>query len=258
MKHRPVISVQHLSKEFNFWHERPETLKSVLVNALRGNFSFGEKTSFKVLDDVSFDVFPGEFVGIMGKNGAGKSTLLKLISGIYTPSSGKVISHGIIAPLIELGAGFHPDLTGYENIFLNASILGFGKKATVSALEKIIEFSELGEHLNRPIRNYSSGMLVRLGFSVATHLEAPTLLVDEVLAVGDASFQRKCIQKIQELHAAGRTIILITHDASAVRSYCTRCIVIDQHKKVFDGPVDEGANIYESKNADPVELRGEG
>ncbi len=257
MNPRPVISVQHLTKEFNFWLERPETLKSVLVNALRGNFSFGEKTSFKVLDDVSFDVYPGEFVGIMGKNGAGKSTLLKLISGIYTPSSGKVVSHGIIAPLIELGAGFHSDLTGYENIYLNASILGFGKKATVDALEEIVAFSELGEHLNRPIRNYSSGMLVRLGFAVATHLEAPTLLVDEVLAVGDSSFQRKCIKKIKELHAAGRTIILITHDATAVRDFCTRCIVIDQHKKIFDGDAFEGAKIYETKNLDQSELKKE-
>jgi ABC-type polysaccharide/polyol phosphate transport system ATPase subunit len=247
MKNIP-ISVQHLSKSFNFWSERPETLKSLLVNILKGKFTFGAKSSFQVLDDVSFDIAVGEFVGIMGKNGAGKSTLLKLISGIYTPSSGKVITQGTIAPLIELGAGFHPDLTGYENIFLNASILGFGKKATQAALPSIVEFSELGEHLNRPIRNYSSGMMVRLGFSIATHLDAPTLLIDEVLAVGDQSFQRKCIQKIEELHRSGRTIVLITHDPAAVRDHCTRCIVIDKSKKIFDGPAAEGVKVYEEKN----------
>jgi ABC-type polysaccharide/polyol phosphate transport system ATPase subunit len=246
MKH--PISVQHLSKEFNFFTERPETLKSILINAARGKFTFGAKSSFQVLDDVSFDIKAGEFVGIMGKNGAGKSTLLKLISGIYTPTSGKVITHGTIAPLIELGAGFHPDLTGYENVFLNASILGFGKKITQAALPSIVEFSELGEHLHRPIRNYSSGMLVRLGFSVATHLDAPTLLVDEVLAVGDQSFQRKCVAKIESLHREGRTIVLITHDPNSVRDHCTRCIVIDKSKKVFDGPAAEGVSVYEQKN----------
>jgi ABC-type polysaccharide/polyol phosphate transport system ATPase subunit len=150
--------------------------------------------------------------------------------------------------LIELGAGFHPDLTGYENVFLNASILGFGKKITQAALPSIVEFSELGEHLHRPIRNYSSGMLVRLGFSVATHLDAPTLLVDEVLAVGDQSFQRKCVAKIESLHREGRTIVLITHDPNSVRDHCTRCIVIDKSKKVFDGPAAEGVSVYEQKN----------
>jgi ABC-2 type transport system ATP-binding protein len=239
-----VISIQHLSKEFNFYAERPNTVKTVLINALRGKFSFGKKSSFKVLEDVSLDIHRGEFVGIMGKNGAGKSTLLKLISNIYIPSSGKVEVHGIIAPLIELGAGFHPDLTGHENIFLNAAILGFGKKNVEDAYSSIVEFSELGEHLQRPIRNYSSGMLVRLGFAIATHVTAPILLVDEVLAVGDISFQKKCIEKIEDLHREGRTIVLITHSPETVRKHCTRCIVIDGGKKVYDGTTGPGVDLY--------------
>jgi ABC-type polysaccharide/polyol phosphate transport system ATPase subunit len=245
---KPVISVIQLSKEFSFSAERPSSLKSLLTEAARGKLRFNKET-FRVLHDVSFDIYPGDFVGIMGKNGAGKSTLLKLISGIYTPTSGTINTRGVIAPLIELGAGFHPDLTGIENIYLNASILGFGKEATEAALADIIEFSELGDHVHRMIKNYSSGMLVRLGFSIATHLAAPILLVDEVLAVGDISFQRKCIRKIKDLHQEGRTIILITHDPTSVREHCNRCIVIDQKQKVFDGSPREGVAIYESKNS---------
>lgn len=152
MTRSPVISLRRVSKAFDFRSERPDSLKTVLVNALRLDFSIGKKSVFQVLDDVSFDIYQGEFVGIMGKNGAGKSTLLKLISGIYTPTHGEIQTSGTIAPLIELGAGFHPDLTGVENIFLNASILGFGKIEAESKLPSIIEFSELGEHIHRPIK----------------------------------------------------------------------------------------------------------
>ena len=249
MKPEPAISAKHISKSFSFLSEQPNSVKTLLVNIAKGYLTFGTRNTFQVLDDISFDIYPGEFVGIMGKNGAGKSTLLKLISGIYTPTQGSVVTRGSIAPLIELGAGFHPELTGLENIFLNASILGFGKKEAEEKLQAIIEFSELGEHIHRPIKNYSSGMLVRLGFSIATQLSSPILLVDEVLAVGDLSFQRKCIQKIEELHKSGRTIILITHDPNAVRAHCGRCIVIDHKKKVFDGPASEGVAVYESKNS---------
>lgn len=248
MKKRCAISVSHVTKSFNFHTERPNSVKSLLINLLRGDFSFGTKQTFKVLDDVSFEIYQGEFVGIMGKNGAGKSTLLKLISGIYTPTTGSIKTFGPIAPLIELGAGFHQELTGIENIYLNASILGFGKQEAESKLSEIIHFSELGEHIHRPIKNYSSGMLVRLGFSIATQLSSPILLVDEVLAVGDLSFQRKCIAKIEELHRSGRTVILITHDPSAVRNHCQRCIVIDNKKKIFDGPSEDGVLVYESAN----------
>ncbi len=239
-----VIQVSELTKRFRYWDDRPTSIKTVLVDLLRGNIRFGDRKEFTVLDSVSFDIKKGDFVGIMGRNGAGKSTLLKLICGIYSPTSGNVEVRGTIAPLIELGAGFHPDLSGYENIFLNAAILGFGRKVTFDALEEIVEFSELREKIHMPIKNYSSGMLVRLGFSVAAHLSAPIILVDEVLAVGDAGFQAKCLKRIHNLHDEGRTIVLITHSAEVVREHCNRCIVIDGQKKAYDGPVAEGVDIY--------------
>jgi ABC-type polysaccharide/polyol phosphate transport system ATPase subunit len=240
----PVISLQGISKKFSYWSERPSSMKSLLVDVLRGRLSVGQREEFYSLRDVSFDIMPGEFVGIMGRNGAGKSTLLKLICGIYTPTSGNITVRAAIAPLIELGAGFHGDLSGYENIFLNAAILGFGKKATMDALPQILGFSELGDLIHMPVKNYSSGMLVRLGFSIATHLAAPILLIDEVLAVGDAGFQKKCLMKIMALHEEGKTIILITHDPEAVSRYCDRSIGIDSHQKVFDGAPSQAADEY--------------
>ena len=241
---RPAIQVRNVTKRFQYWSERPSTLKSVLVNAARGKFNFGEKKEFTAFADVSLDIAPGEFVSIMGRNGAGKSTLLKLISGIYTPTRGSIQVDGRIAPLIELGAGFHPDLSGYENIFLNASILGFGKKAAEEALPRILDFAEIGDKIYMPVKKYSSGMLVRLGFAVATHLDAPILLVDEVLAVGDAGFREKCLTKIEELHRAGRTIVLVTHNPEQVKRHCSRCIVIGDQKKLYDGPSEGGAAAY--------------
>lgn len=244
MSQRPIIRVQDVHKEFRYWSDRTTTLKSVLVNLSKGKFRSQGRTHFTALNGVSFDVQPGEFLGIMGKNGAGKSTLLKLICGIYSPTSGSVEVDGPISPLIELGAGFSPDLSGYENIFLNAAILGFGRKAAQEALPRILEFAEIGDLIHMPTKNYSSGMLVRLGFSVACHLTAPIILIDEVLAVGDAGFQDKCLRKINELHREGRTIILITHNPDAVARHCTRCIVIADHKKVYDGSPAEGVEVY--------------
>jgi len=240
----PAIRVEKLTKTFRYWNDRPTTVKSVLVSLAQGKFDFGNRTTFTVLDSVSFDIQPGEFVGIMGKNGAGKSTLLKLISGIYVPTQGNIQVNAAIAPLIELGAGFHGDLSGYENIFLNAAVLGFGRKATNEALPAILEFAELGDKIHMPVKNYSSGMLVRLGFSVASHLTAPIMLIDEVLAVGDFGFQAKCLAKIHQLHGEGRTIILITHDPNAVRTHCKRCIFLNHQKIAFDGPAPEGVDAY--------------
>lgn len=240
----PAIRATQLVKNFRYWADRPTSIKTMLANLLQGKLDLGRSTQFTALNDISFEIHPGEFVGIMGRNGAGKSTLLKIIAQIYSPTSGKIEVNGQIAPLIELGAGFHPELSGYENIFLNASVLGFGRKATLEALPQILEFAELGEKIQMPVKNYSSGMLVRLGFSIATHLTAPIILIDEVLAVGDAGFQEKCLAKIHSLHREGRTIILVTHSPDAVKSHCSRCIVIDQQKKVFDGEAQEGVNTY--------------
>jgi ABC-type polysaccharide/polyol phosphate transport system ATPase subunit len=240
----PVISVRGLSKSFTYWSERPTSFKTVLVDALRGKFHMGTKEHFEALHDVSFEIRKGDFVGIMGKNGAGKSTLLKLISGIYTPTSGTIEVSERIAPLIELGAGFHADLSGYENIFLNAAILGFGRKAAHDALPGILEFADLGEMIYMPARKYSSGMLVRLGFAVATHLDEPILLVDEVLAVGDAGFQAKCLKKVHELHKQGRTIILVTHDPKAVVENCNRCLIVANHGVKYDGAPPQAVQTY--------------
>lgn len=240
----PAIRVRNVTKRFRYWSDRPNSVKSLLVDLLRGKIHRGEKKELWTLRDVSFDIHPGEFVGIMGRNGAGKSTLLKLICGIYQPTSGTIEVHSQIAPLIELGAGFHPDLSGYENIFLNAAILGFGRQATLEALPAILDFSELGDKIYMPVKNYSSGMMVRLGFSVATHLVAPIILVDEILAVGDAGFQEKCLKKIHDLHNQGRTIILITHTPDQVKQHCNRCIVINEQRKVYDGSPGEGVDLY--------------
>lgn len=241
---KPAILIEHVTKNFQYWNDRPTTMKSVLVDVLRGRFKFGHRTKFCALNDVNFSIEVGEFVGIMGRNGAGKSTLLKMIAGIYTPTSGKIEINGAIAPLIELGAGFHPDLSGYENVFLNAAVLGFGRKITLETLPAIVEFSGLGDKIHMPIKNYSSGMLVRLGFSIASHLTAPIILIDEVLAVGDTGFQEKCLEKIHNLHREGRTIVLVTHSPDAVRSHCKRCIVIDKQQKIYDGPAAEGVDTY--------------
>jgi ABC-type polysaccharide/polyol phosphate transport system ATPase subunit len=242
---QPVIEVKHLTKSFDHWTDQPHSFKNMLTRLSKGNFNlFTGGKQFTVLKDVNFDIYPGEFVGIMGRNGAGKSTILKLISGIYSPTSGNIETRAVIAPLIELGAGFHPDLSGYENIFLNAAILGFGKKATESIIPAILEFSELGDQIHKPIRNYSSGMLARLGFSVAINLAAPVLLIDEILAVGDAGFQEKCLAQIDKIHSEGRTVVLITHSPEAVERHCTRCVVIDHCEKVFDGNAQDGAEFY--------------
>ena len=241
----PSIEVRGLSKKFQRNSTRSGSLKTFLVRLGKGQLKSSEKQEFSVLSDLSFTIHEGEFVGIMGRNGVGKSTLLKLISGIYEPTHGTIKVKGTIAPLIELGAGFNPDLSGYENIFLNASILGFGREVTKKAVPEILSFSGLGDHIYSPVRNYSSGMQVRLGFAIATHLDAPILLIDEVLAVGDLEFQNKCINKIKELHKQRRTIVLITHNPDAVRNHCDRCVLIDKHKIVFDGPAAQGAGLYE-------------
>lgn len=241
---QPVIEVKNLSKSFNYWDDRPNSLKKIMANLISWNFSSGHHRRIDVLNDVSFKIYPGQFVGIMGRNGVGKSTILKLISGIYQPSSGEVNINGKIAPLLELGAGFSDELSGYDNIFLNAAILGFGKHRTAESLASIIEFSELGEKLHMPVRNYSSGMLIRLGFSIAVHLDAPILLFDEILAVGDIAFQKKCLEKITQLYQEGRSIILVTHSPDQVLKFCNRCIVFNNRELVYDGPTEGGVNTY--------------
>ena len=252
---KPVIELQNVTKSFLSWEDRPDSIKRILIDLVRGNFSSGKRNKIEVLKNISFTIHEGEFVGIMGPNGAGKSTILKLIAGIYSPTSGSVKVYGKVAPLLELGAGFAEDLTGLENIYLNASILGYSNKATKAHLNSIIEFSELGSAIYKPVKKYSSGMLMRLGFSVAAHLDAPILLFDEVLAVGDVGFQEKCLNKINELHKQGRAIILITHSPDAVTQHCDRCIVINNQKVAFDGNASDGAEFYRTLFHLPVRLK---
>lgn len=241
-----AIEFNNLSKSFVSWEDRPSSIKTVAAQAMTLSFKKGEKKKIPVLNNLNFKINKGEFVGLIGRNGVGKSTLLKLISQIYHPSSGSVTTHGRIAPLLELGAGFAPELNGYENIYLNASILGFGKKAIEQKVASIVGFCELGADLHRPVRNYSSGMLVRLGFSIASHLDADILLFDEVLAVGDAGFQAKCLKRIQDLHGAGKTIVLVSHSMEQINMFCKRSIVIDQGGVVFDGATEQGIASYNS------------
>lgn len=238
------IVLKNVTKKFEFKVEKTLSVKTALIHLFKTRKFFATESEIKVLEDVSLNISAGEFVGIMGRNGAGKSTLLKLICGIYQTTSGEVLVDGTIAPLIELSAGFHPHLTGYENIFLNAAILGFSEKEVKKSVDEIVRFADIDKHIDLPVRKYSSGMIVRLGFAIATHLQAPILLVDEVLSVGDIGFQKKCLQKIREIHKEGRTIVLVTHDPKQVVEHCERCIVIDEAKVVFDGEPTAGVECY--------------
>ncbi len=202
----PLLELKSVNKSYVYWEERPQSIKTLLSEMCRGRFHFGERKKSSVLENVSFHVNQGDFIGIMGRNGAGKSTIMKIMCGIYAPTSGEVIRRGKIAPLLELGAGFVGELSGYENIFLNSAILGYGRAQVMKDLDKIIEFSGLEVKIYMPVKNYSSGMLMRLGFSVAVHLDAPIVLFDEVMSVGDIGFQEKCYYKILDMHKAGREI----------------------------------------------------
>lgn len=200
------------------------------------------------LRDINFELDQGEVVGIIGRNGAGKSTLLKLLSQVTTPTTGSIKVKGRIAALLEVGTGFHPELTGRENIFLNGAILGMTKKEIASKLDEIVAFSGVAKYLDTPVKRYSSGMKVRLGFAVAAHLEPEILVVDEVLAVGDAEFQKKSIGKMQDVAETGRTVLFVSHNMNSIRNLCQRVIVLDKGQVVFDGAVDAGINYYLNEN----------
>ncbi len=240
-----LIELDRVSKKFTYWENSRSSIKTILADFSKFNFSKGKSHVLTVLDDVSLKIHEGEFVGIMGRNGVGKSTLLKIISAVYSPTNGEVRIHGKIAPLLELGAGFAPELSGHENIFLNAAILGYNRAETLKKVDEIIEFSELGDKIFMPVKNFSSGMLVRLGFAIATNMDAPILLFDEILAVGDLGFQIKCLNRINDLYKSGRTIVLVTHNPTQIEEYCNRCVVFDNKKIVFDGDPKFGVKVYQ-------------
>lgn len=229
-----TIRFDGVSKRFTLHHERPRSLQELLLNALRAKHQ-SSKEEYWALRDVSFAVEHGETVGIIGPNGAGKSTVLKLISRIIEPTSGEIEVEGRVGGLLELGAGFHPDLTGRENIYLNGSILGMSQKEIKRQIDDIIGFAEVERFIDVPVRHYSSGMLVRLGFSVAVHTRPDILLIDEVLAVGDQDFQSKCLEKIAELRRRGLTILFVSHNLSLVQELCTRCGWLEEGKfRMYD------------------------
>ncbi|NOU15629.1 MAG: ABC transporter ATP-binding protein [Methylococcaceae bacterium] len=233
---KPIIEVNHLTKEYQLGHIT--SLKENVINSLRrlGGKPVQQRENFKALDDVNFTIEQGEVVGIIGHNGAGKSTLLKHLANISKPTKGEVIVRGSIAPLIEVGAGVNPELTGRENIFLNGAILGIPKKIIQQKLDEIIDFSELERFIDTPVKRYSSGMTVKLGFSIATSMEADILIVDEVLAVGDLAFQRKCFDRMEELiKGQGKTVLLVSHNIRQIQRLCSRVILLNHGRINMEG-----------------------
>jgi ABC-2 type transport system ATP-binding protein len=229
------IVVENVTKRFTMRYHR--TLKQMSIAKLRGQ---DLSDRFLAVNDVSFKVEQGESIGLMGLNGSGKSTLLKLINGVMRPDSGKVLTRGRIAGLIATGAGFHPQLTGRENVFLNAAILGMTEKETNRKFDAIVDFADIGKFLDTPVGHYSSGMFARLGFAVAVHTDSDIFLVDEVLAVGDRPFKRKCMQRMQEIKDDGRTLFYVSHAPASVRKMCDRVLVLEKGVLGFDGPTDQG------------------
>lgn len=237
----PMISVQHVSMSFRLNVSRTSSLKEWVVAKLKGKLRY---ENFSALTDVSLDVGEGEVVGILGRNGAGKSTLLKVISGIYTPTAGTVVTRGRIAPMLELGSGFDYELSGRENIFLSGAILGFGEDFLKARYEEIVDFAELRDFIDQPIKTYSSGMVMRLAFAVATLVSPEILIVDEILAVGDAAFQRKSHARMMEMMQGGTTVLMVSHNIDQIRELCPRCIWLDQGRVRLDGPTAEVSEAY--------------
>jgi lipopolysaccharide transport system ATP-binding protein len=243
MPTQPAISFEGVSKRFTFTSDKPVTIVESIVGAFSKSRN-ERRQSLWALRDVSLQAIEGECLGLIGQNGSGKSTILKLATGIIRPTTGQVRVRGRLSALLELGAGFHPDLTGAENIFLNASILGMDKEEIAASYDDIFAFSELGDHIYMPVKHYSSGMYMRLGFSVATHVNADILIVDEVLTVGDQAFQDKCIDRIWEMKRLGTTIVIVSHDLETVRSLCSQVLWIDKGTVRKSGPADVVVDRY--------------
>lgn len=241
-KEKVMIKAEHVTMRYLLANDRIQSLKEYFTALLKGKLQFKE---FTALEDVSFEVKKGEVVGIIGRNGAGKSTLLKVISGILKPSEGKIETKGNIVPMLELGSGFDMELSGKENIYLNGAILGYSKAFLDEKYEQIVEFSELGEFIYQPIRNYSSGMLARLAFSIATVVEPEILIVDEILSVGDAQFQQKSERRMMELMQGGTTVLFVSHSMEQIRKICQRVVWLEHGKVKEIGTVDEVCGKYE-------------
>jgi ABC-2 type transport system ATP-binding protein len=240
-----AIKVDHVSKTFKLPHEKNNSIKSAVVNFYKRKKTFETQ---EVLKDVSFDIKKGEFFGIVGRNGSGKSTLLKMIAGIYSPSEGGINVNGKITPFIELGVGFSPELTGRENVFLNGALLGFNRKEMSAMYDDIVSFAEIEKFMDQKLKNYSSGMQVRLAFSIAIRARSSILLLDEVLAVGDEAFQRKCFNYFETLKRNKKTVVIVTHDMSAVERFCSRAMFIEGGKIQLIGNPNIVAAAYSRSN----------
>jgi ABC-2 type transport system ATP-binding protein len=249
-----AITVDRVTKSFRLYHERNQYLKAAILRGRRARYD-----EFTALKDVSFDVPRGATLGIIGSNGSGKSTMLKCLAGILFPESGTVTVRGRLSALLELGAGFHPELTGRENVHLNGAILGLTRKEIQRRYDDIVDFAGLSEFIDTPVKNYSSGMTVRLGFAIAANVEPEILLIDEVLAVGDASFQRKCAEKIEEFRESGRTIVLVSHATGQVEQLCETALWLERGDVQMMGPAVEVVNAYTgaSHGADTADDDGE-
>lgn len=234
-----AIEVKDLYKNFTVYYDKANTIKERLIR-----FGKGKKEEREILKGINLEIKKGDVVGLIGVNGSGKSTLLKLMTKIIYPTKGSVETQGKLTSLLELGAGFHPDFSGRENIYFNASIFGLTKKEIDKRLEQIIEFSELQNFIDNPVRTYSSGMYMRLAFSVAINVDAEILLIDEILSVGDQHFQEKCFKKIEELKAEGKTIVFVTHGMGAVKRFCTRAVWLHQGEIKMDGKTNEVIDEY--------------
>jgi lipopolysaccharide transport system ATP-binding protein len=261
MENNPIIEIRGVGKRYNINHisGRYVALRDVIMNILRSPFKFLKKKAreiagmeikeeFWALKDVTANIYKGEVVGIIGPNGSGKSTLLKILTGITPPTEGEIIMQGKVASLLEVGTGFHPELTGRENIFLNGAIIGMSRKEITKKFDEIVTFSGVEKFIDTPVKYYSSGMYVRLAFSVAAHMEPDILLVDEVLAVGDAEFQKKCIGKMEEVtKQAGRTILFVSHNMSAIKQLCNKCILLENGQVKMFGNTSDVVDFYISQ-----------
>lgn len=244
---KPAIQLERISKRFSFTEEQPSTLLEQLIDLVRPRRKIQRhRKKLWAVKDVTLDVMPGQALGIIGRNGSGKSTLLKLIARILRPTKGRIVVRGRVSALLELGAGFHADLTGRENVYLNAAILGLSREEIDTHFDSVVSFSELEEFIDMPVKHYSSGMYMRLGFSVAIHVNPDILIVDEVLTVGDQAFQAKCINHIHQTRESGATIVLVSHNAEMIADLCSHVAWLEQGQMRNYGPVNEVLPLYQA------------
>jgi ABC-2 type transport system ATP-binding protein/lipopolysaccharide transport system ATP-binding protein len=246
-----AIRLENVTQRFRVIHERPDTVRELFSRVMKNRVSYHD---FEAVSDVSFEVRKGEIVGLIGRNGSGKSTLLKIVAGVYRPTTGSVMVTGSLAPMIELGAGMHHELTGRENILLNGLLMGYSKEVMRAREQKIIEFADIGDFIDAPVKQYSSGMYMRLAFAVATEVDPDILVVDEILAVGDFTFQEKCFHRLRAFREAGKTILFVSHSMEQIESYCDRVMLLEKGKLAVNGSPAEAIQAYlgESVGDEPV------